>query len=115
MPQVRPSCREELASFPTDRKVELALELEKATRAVDARIRGLEMTEYGDSIMESAVATSTGGSRTSAADSPTSARVLITFHASAWNVRDVRPSRTSRARHSRKSPGRTGDRNSTCS
>src|SRR5207253_9084745 len=66
-------------------------------------------------VVPMALATSTGSSRTSAADSPMSARVLITFHASAWNVRDVRPSRTSRARHSRKSPGRTGDRNSTCS
>lgn len=52
--------REELAAFPTDSKVALALELEKATRAMDDRIRGLEATEYGDSIMESAVATNTG-------------------------------------------------------
>ena len=52
--------RDELASFPTDRKVALAMELEKVTRAADARIRGLEMTEYGDSIMEAAIATSTG-------------------------------------------------------
>src|SRR4051812_43116636 len=52
--------RDELAAFPTERKVALALELEKATRGADARVRGLEMTEYGDSIMESAIATSTG-------------------------------------------------------
>jgi PmbA protein len=52
--------REELASFPTAEKVALALELEKATRAIDPRIRGLEATEYGDSIIESAIATNTG-------------------------------------------------------
>ena len=52
--------RDSLASFPTDEKVALAIELDRATRAADARIRGLEATEYGDSIIESAVATSTG-------------------------------------------------------
>lgn len=52
--------RESLASFPTDEKVALAIALDKATRAADPRIRGLEATEYGDSIIESAVATNTG-------------------------------------------------------
>jgi PmbA protein len=52
--------RDSLASFPTNEKVALAIQLDKATRAADARIRGLEATEYGDSIIESAVATSTG-------------------------------------------------------
>src|SRR6059058_3656607 len=42
-------------------------------------------------------------------------RTSRTFHAWASKVRDVLPSRTSRARHSRKSPGRTGSRNSTLS
>ena len=35
--------REELARFPTDRKVELALELERAVKAADPRIRGVEI------------------------------------------------------------------------
>jgi PmbA protein len=52
--------REELAHFPADRKVELALELERAVRAADSRIRGVEMAEYGDSIGESAIASTTG-------------------------------------------------------
>lgn len=52
--------RDALASFPTDDKVALAIELDRVTRAADARIRGLEATEYGDSIVESAVATNTG-------------------------------------------------------
>jgi PmbA protein len=52
--------REELAQFPADRKVELALELERAVRAADPRIRGVEMAEYGDSSGESAIASTTG-------------------------------------------------------
>ena len=52
--------REELARFPADRKVELALELERAVRAADPRIRGVEMAEYGDSSGESAIASTTG-------------------------------------------------------
>lgn len=57
--------REELAQFPADRKVELALELERAVRAADPRIRGVEMAEYGDSSGESAIATTTGVRATS--------------------------------------------------
>jgi PmbA protein len=57
--------REELAQFPADRKVEMALELERAVKAADARIRGVEMAEYGDSSSESAIATSTGVRATS--------------------------------------------------
>lgn len=52
--------REELARFPADRKVEMALELERAVRAADPRIRGVEMAEYGDSTGESAIASTTG-------------------------------------------------------
>jgi PmbA protein len=55
--------REELLSFPTDRKVEMTLELERAVRAADPRIRGVESAEYGDSVSESAIA-STAGIRT---------------------------------------------------
>lgn len=49
-----------LASFSTDDKVALAIELERATRAADPRISGIESAEYVDTIYESAVATSTG-------------------------------------------------------
>lgn len=52
--------RDELAAVPTDRKVELALELERATRSGDVRIRNVEAAGYGDSRSESALATSTG-------------------------------------------------------
>lgn len=52
--------REELAQFPADRKVELALELERAVKAADPRIRGVESAEYGDSSGESAIASTTG-------------------------------------------------------
>ena len=51
---------ERLASFSTDDKVALAIELERATRAADPRISGIESAEYIDTIYESAVATSTG-------------------------------------------------------
>ncbi|HTN80612.1 MAG TPA: TldD/PmbA family protein [Acidimicrobiales bacterium] len=52
--------RPELASFPTDRKVELALELERATLAGDPRITGVRTSSYGDAAGEAAIATSTG-------------------------------------------------------
>ena len=55
--------RAELARFPTDRKVEMALEIERAVRAADTRIRGVESAEYADSVSESAIA-STQGIRT---------------------------------------------------
>jgi PmbA protein len=49
----------ELESFPTDRKVELALELERRVRS-DSRIRALRSADYGDNRIESAVANSHG-------------------------------------------------------
>jgi PmbA protein len=49
-----------LAEFPAGRKVELALELERAVRAADSRIRGVESAEYGDASSESAVASTAG-------------------------------------------------------
>ena len=57
--------RPELAAFGAGPKVELALEVERATRAADARIRGVETASYGDTLAESALA-STEGIRTSA-------------------------------------------------
>ncbi|MCA1692492.1 MAG: TldD/PmbA family protein [Actinobacteria bacterium] len=50
----------ELADFPAAAKVDLALELERATRAADSRIRGVESADYGDSIFQGAIASSTG-------------------------------------------------------
>jgi PmbA protein len=52
--------RPELADFPTSRKVDMTLELERATKAADPRIKGVESADYGDSMFESAVATSNG-------------------------------------------------------
>ncbi len=52
--------RDDLATYPTDVKVARALELERAVRAADPRIRLVESAEWGDAAVESAVATSTG-------------------------------------------------------
>jgi PmbA protein len=49
-----------LESFPTERKIDLAIELERIARAGDPRIRSLESTDYGDGLFEGATATSTG-------------------------------------------------------
>ena len=56
--------RPELATFPADDKVAIALEVERATRAADPRIRGVETSQYGDVASESAVASSEGISAT---------------------------------------------------
>jgi PmbA protein len=52
--------RDELATLAADEKVDRALELERLVRAGDARIRQVEAAYWGDSLGESAVATSTG-------------------------------------------------------
>ena len=52
--------RDDLAAFPTAEKVARALELERAVRAGDPRIRQVQSAGWGDSSFESAVATSTG-------------------------------------------------------
>jgi PmbA protein len=52
--------REELETFPTDRKVDLALELERAVRASDPRISGIEQAEYFDSLFSGAIVTTSG-------------------------------------------------------
>ena len=52
--------REELVSTPTDAKVQIALDLEVATKARDSRVRGVEATGYGDARAESAIANSLG-------------------------------------------------------
>jgi PmbA protein len=52
--------RDAVLSFPTDKKVEIALDLEKRVLAGDSRIRGVEAAEFGDYASESAIATNTG-------------------------------------------------------
>ncbi|MHB1536840.1 MAG: TldD/PmbA family protein, partial [Acidimicrobiales bacterium] len=52
--------RDDLADFASEQKVARALELERAVRAGDPRIRQVESAEWGDAAFESAVATSTG-------------------------------------------------------
>ncbi len=52
--------RDELVSLPADAKVARALELERAVRSGDPRIRQVEAAEWADAAMESAIATSTG-------------------------------------------------------
>ena len=52
--------RPDLADAPTERKIDLALELERAVRAGDERIVGIETAEYADSIAEAVTATNTG-------------------------------------------------------
>jgi PmbA protein len=51
---------DELAGYPTDKKVELALELERRVRAGDPRIRQVPHAGYGDGSVEAAVASSKG-------------------------------------------------------
>jgi PmbA protein len=57
--------RDSLLAVPPDDKVELALELERATRAADPRVRGVEYAGYGDTAVEAAVASSRGVAATS--------------------------------------------------
>jgi PmbA protein len=52
--------RDELRTCPTDRKVDMAVELERAVRAADPRISGVEAADYADAIEEGAVVTNTG-------------------------------------------------------
>jgi PmbA protein len=54
-----------LADVPTADKVALALELERAVLAADARITGVESCDYADSLAESAIVTTTGIRRSS--------------------------------------------------
>jgi PmbA protein len=52
--------RDELTKVPTDEKVRIALELERATKAADARIRNVESASYGDGFSEAALVNSLG-------------------------------------------------------
>ena len=49
-----------LGAVPTDAKVEMAVELERAVKAADPRITGVESAEYVDSLADAAVVTNTG-------------------------------------------------------
>ena len=52
--------RPQLTATSTDRKVDLALELEKLTMCGDARVRSVRSASYGDSMTESAIASTDG-------------------------------------------------------
>lgn len=52
--------REALVSVPTEEKVRIALDLERATKAADPRIRNVESASYGDALAEAALANSLG-------------------------------------------------------
>ncbi len=52
--------REGLSAVPTEAKIDLAAELERAVRASDRRITGVEAADYADGVSEGAVVTSTG-------------------------------------------------------
>jgi PmbA protein len=52
--------REELVSVSTEEKVRIALDLERATKAADTRIRNVESASYGDAFAEAALANSLG-------------------------------------------------------
>lgn len=49
-----------LAAFPTERKTELALELERATRSWSPKVKGVRVASYGDSSSEFALASTAG-------------------------------------------------------
>jgi PmbA protein len=51
---------DELASVPTDKKVALALDLERQVRAADPRVRQVSSADYGDEQSEMALASTTG-------------------------------------------------------
>ncbi len=52
--------REGLSKISTESKIDLAIELEKAVRASDRRITGIDAADYADGVSEGAVVTTTG-------------------------------------------------------
>ncbi|MBK5289044.1 MAG: TldD/PmbA family protein [Acidimicrobiia bacterium] len=52
--------RDDVGSTPTEAKVALAIATDRAVRAADPRVRGVESTEYGDAALEMAMVASTG-------------------------------------------------------
>lgn len=59
-PVVQELWDERLAAFPTERKTDLALELERATRAWSPQVKGVRVASYGDSASEFALASTAG-------------------------------------------------------
>lgn len=59
-PQPLPLFRPDMAAVPVEHKVALALEVERATRAADSRIRGLRTAAYDDARVEGAIASTRG-------------------------------------------------------
>ena len=58
-PTDQPLWNDELAAFPTERKIDLAKQLEQLTLAADARVR-VDDSNYADAYGEAAVATTSG-------------------------------------------------------
>lgn len=52
--------RADLQTYATEKKIELALDLEKAALSADTRIKNIETADYYDTIYSNAVATSSG-------------------------------------------------------
>jgi len=52
--------RDELLECSVDRKIEMAMELERQVRSGDSRIRNVKSSEYGDAAVETAIASTTG-------------------------------------------------------
>lgn len=51
---------ESVSSVPMDEKIAMAIELERIARASDSRIRQIDEASYGDAVVESAMASTTG-------------------------------------------------------
>ncbi len=52
--------RDDVLATPTEDKVALAVAVDRAVLAADARVRGVESTDYGDAALEMAMVASTG-------------------------------------------------------
>jgi PmbA protein len=52
--------RDDVLATPTEAKVDLAIAADRAVLAADARVRGVESTDYGDAALEMAMVASTG-------------------------------------------------------
>ena len=58
--------RDDVLATPTAEKVALAIAADRAVKAADVRVRGVESTDYGDAALEMAMVASTGVSATMA-------------------------------------------------
>ncbi len=64
-PKVLELWDDQLADYPNEKKIELAIELERLVRSGDQRIRQVVSSDYGDAAGESAIASSNGIAATS--------------------------------------------------